>query len=291
MGQWTLSLPILFRMYRNKKTAAKQGGGYRTRAELAVTLLRLVAGSVPDRRFHVVADSTYSGRSVVRELPEKFDFTGRAHFDAKLFEEPLAVRGRRKRGRRLPSPRGMLDEMKGEVRELDIYGRRESARIVHKRCLYYRTAATRPVSVVAVEPRTGGRKPQAFFTTDLEASIPDILMRYAARWSLEVAFHDSKQTLGFEDPQGWSSKAALRTAPTAMLLYSLVVAWFATQPGRRVLSPTRPWYRQRSRPSFADMVATLKHECLTEYLAGEPGSPRTLPKAVETLVLHCAGAA
>ncbi len=47
------------------------------------------------------------------------------------------------------------------------------------------------------------------------------------RWSIEVAFHSSKTHLGFEEPQGWTRKAVERTAPTAVLLYSLILLWFA----------------------------------------------------------------
>jgi hypothetical protein len=32
------------------------------------------------------------------------------------------------------------------------------------------------------------------------------------RWSVEVAFRDSKQCLGFEEPQGWSRKAVALAA-------------------------------------------------------------------------------
>jgi len=67
----------------------------------------------PDRRFHLVADSLYSGKSVVNLLPENCQFTGRIHLDAQLFELPPkrlpGAMGRpRKKGQRLPSPRAML---------------------------------------------------------------------------------------------------------------------------------------------------------------------------------------
>ena len=73
--------------------------------------------------------------------------------------------------------------------------------------------------VVAVGPLTGGRKPQAFFSTGADDTAEAVLARYAARWSLEVSFHDAKGHLGFEEPQGWTRRAVQRTAPTAMLLY------------------------------------------------------------------------
>ena len=115
-----------------------------------------------------------------------------------------------------------------------------------------------------VEPLTGGRKPQAFYSTRHDASAEQVIAWYAQRWSIEVAFHDSKQHLGFEEPQGWSRRAVERTAPVAMLLYSLVLLWFA-QGGHRDYQPLKcPWYASRAEASFADMLATLRRQTVRQ---------------------------
>ena len=44
--------------------------------------------------------------------------------------------------------------------------------------------------------------------------------------------------------------------PVAMLLYSLVVLWFAAGGHRHYDPPARPWYAGKAAPSFADMLAT-----------------------------------
>ena len=140
---------------------------------------------------------------------------------------------------------------------LDIYGRRDTSRVAECVARCY-AAPDRRLKVVAVEPLTGGRKPQAFFSTCPTDTIEQVLTRYAARWSLEVANHDAKGELGFEQPQGWSKRAVQRTAPMAMLLYSLVVLWFSRQGHRHYQPPVRPWYLGKTQPSFADMLATLR---------------------------------
>ncbi len=288
------SLPVLFRLYRNKQSGA--GKGYRTRPALAVEMLGKLAAAFAGRRFHLLADSAYAGRSVVRHLPAGFEFTGRLHFDARLFARPeprkKGVPGRtRKRGERLPSPRQLLAGGRGARVTFDLYGRREEARVVTQDCQWYGTLGPRIVRVVAVKPKSG-RRPQAFYTTDLEANPIEILRRYSLRWSIEVAFRDSKQCLGFEEPQGWSRNAVLRTAPMAMLLYSLVIVWFAKRKKKsRVALPARPWYVQRRRASFADMLATLKREAIYESNSAHPRSARHVPKSLANLVVHCAGAA
>src|SRR3989304_954878 len=47
--------PILFRLYLNNKSAAKERRAYRTRPELAVEMLELLARHEKSRRFHVLA--------------------------------------------------------------------------------------------------------------------------------------------------------------------------------------------------------------------------------------------
>lgn len=94
----------------------------------------------------------------------------------------------------------------------------------------------RPMRVVAVDPLTGGRKLQVFYSTCHESSAEQVLISYARRWSIEETFHDTKGSLGFEEPQGWSKRAVERTVPTPMLSYSLIVLWFAST-GHRPYHP------------------------------------------------------
>jgi SRSO17 transposase len=293
-GTW-FALPVLFRLYRNKKTAP--ANAYRTRPQLAVDMLHVLAARFPERRFHVLGDSAYGGASVARHLPAGFDLTTRMHFDAEVYAMRPKRRkkgpGRpRKRGDRLPSPRQLLADRRGRIRALDLYGRRDKIRFVTQTCLWYRVLPDRPIKFVAVQPLSGGRKPQAFYTTDVSAKAEEILSRYARRWSIEMTFREAKQRLGFEQPQGWSERAVLRTAPMAMLIYSLVVIWFARRPRKAsCATPKRPWFRQRQRVSFADMLATLKRACVRETVSSHPRRSRHLPKHFETLLVHCAGAA
>lgn len=266
-------LPLLFRLYLNKKSAAKHRRVYRTRPELAVEMLAVLCGRRKDRRFHAVADSAYGGQSVLKQLPANCDLTSRLLLDARLYEAPPPRRpgekGRpRKRGRRLPSPEKLLQ---GRCRRLslDMYGRSDEARVVDCQARVY-AAPDRPLRVVAVDPLTGGRPQQAFYSTRADASAEQVIAWYARRWSVEVAFHDSKQHLGFQEPQGWSRQAVERTAPVAMLLYALVVLWFAKE-GHRQYQPLEcPWYASKTEPSFADMLATLRRMSIRKRINSLP---------------------
>jgi hypothetical protein len=137
-------------------------------------------------------------------------------------------------------------------------------------------APERPLRVVAAEAVKGGRGQEAFYSTCTDATAGQVIGWYAMRWSIEVMNHDSKQHLGFEQPQGWTRQSVERTAPLAMLLYSLIVLWFARE-GHRSWRPfICPWYKTKTAPSFADMLSTLRRlsvrqHVLTLALSG-PGS-------------------
>jgi hypothetical protein len=288
-------LPILFRLYRNKKTAAKDGGVYRSKPELLVELLRRLCQAHPQRHFHLTVDSSYSGKSVARHLPGNCDLTGRAHLDAQLFA-PAPIRqakgqGRpRKKGHRQASPRAML-QGKTQALTLNLYGRRDTARIATSQVLWYCVAGQRRLRVVAVQPVSSGRPVQAFYSTCADDSAVDILTRYAQRWSIEVSFQDTKSHLGFEQPQGWSRRAVERTAPTGMLLHSLIVLWFAQEGHRHVHFPHRPWYRKKHQPCFIDMLRTLRRLTLNENFIHPPQNPAHVKKYLETLIHLAATAA
>jgi hypothetical protein len=260
-GDRWFCLPILFRLYVPEKTAQKKGLPYHTKPQLAVQMLQLLCARFENRRFHAVADATYGGKSVLCKLPGNCGLTSRLKMDARLYDAPVNRKSRkggrpRKRGTRLPTPEAMLT---GRCRHLtlDIYGRKDQSRVAERVARCY-AAPDRPLKVVAVEPLVGGRKHQAFFSTAANDTAEQVLTRYAARWSLEVTNHDGKGQLGFEEPQGWSKRAVQRTAPTAMLLYTLVVLWFSREGHRHYQLPTRSWYVGKTEASFADMLATLR---------------------------------
>jgi hypothetical protein len=194
---------------------------------------------------------------------------------------------RRKRGARLPTPAQMLRPRARRV-TLDIYARKQKARLADTVARWY-GVPEKPLRIVAVEPLTGGRGVQAFYSTRVEDTAEQVLSGYANRWSIEETIFGSKTYLGFEQPQGWSRLAVLRTAPIAMLLYSLTVLWFA-RVGHRLYRPLpRPWYPQKAGPSFADMLRTLRRESLLATISAYPGA-KDLPQNLIDSLLSAANA-
>lgn len=289
------AIPVLFRLYRNPHRCPEQT--YRKRTELAATLVSRLASWLPsDRILHVTTDREYACRTVVRALPTDVVLTGPMPLNAALYDlpGPRRPRGRKPlKGRRKASPGWIAARSCGHWERVcpELYGRPVKLDVWTCTCLWYHVAGTHLVRVVVTKDPRGRAAPRAFFCTDPERSVEEILTVFAARWELEVAFRDAKQTLGLEDPQnGWwrrkkgrradtrrpgphprgrrGEKAVLHTVPLAFLAYALVVLWYLRQGcwqddvarARRAA----PWYRHKRAPAYADMLAALRRSLWAE---------------------------
>jgi hypothetical protein len=264
LGQRSFCLPILFRLYLNQEKAVKHRRVYRSRPELALEMLQMLCQHHRQRRFHLLGDAAYGGRNLRDGLPPNCDLTSYLRLDARLYAAPPARgpgKGRpKKRGERLPTPATMLEGRARRV-TVDVYGRHDAIRLADTVAHTFHHP-NRPVRVVAIESLSGKRGRQAFYSTAVNAAAEEILAWYSLRWTVEVAFQCAKGQLGFEEPPSWSRRSVERTAPMAMLLYGLVVFWFATYGCHHARLPDLPWYPHKREYSFADMLAALRRQNL-----------------------------
>jgi hypothetical protein len=289
----SVAVPIYWRLYRSKKgregrsrhgRERKTAGTttsrtHRTRPELAVEMLQRLRQNVSvERVIQVVGDSAYGGKSITRHLPEGVVALSRLPMNAALYALPPkrapGCNGRpRVKGKRLPTPEQMAEEARGwKTAMAHLYGKR--VRVLYKTTvtLWYNSAGKHPLRIVVVRDPNGRRKDDAFFSTDANARPESILETYALRWSLEVAFRDSKQTLGFERSQARTAHAVQRTGPFAFVSYTLTVAWFC-QHGHHLYPQgisIMPWYRHKRTPSFANMLQLLRNLLRQERFCDTP---------------------
>ena len=284
------ALPVGLRLYRNhqgltkgkkkspgqrKRAERPTDPNHRTRPELAVELLEWFARSFPGRRIVVSGDSAYGGKSVLQRLPEGVELISRVASNAALYEPAPPRRDKqrgapRKKGARLPAMAEWAADASQpwETLEFDRYGLHATLRVKTIRGLYYKAGKDRLLVIVLVRDASGGRPDQMFYRTRLDWDARTILSQYAARWSIEVLFYNSKQMMGFEDPANRTQRAVERTAPLGMALCGLTVIWFDREGHRLVSYPDRPWYRDKAEPSFADMLSTLRRQSWREQFPG-----------------------
>src|SRR2546430_9436097 len=93
-------------------------------------------------------------------------------------------------------------------------------------------------------------------TPDLHSPAAEILTRYAARWSIEVAFEDARQHTGVGEAHNRTQRAVERTVPFGLITQSITMVWY-TQYGHSpdTVNDRRaraPWYRTKTHPSYLD---------------------------------------
>jgi len=115
-----------------------------------------------------------------------------------------------------------------------------------------------PIRWVLVKDPTGKFKPQAFLSTQLDATAEQILLWFRQRWQVEVTFEEVRTHLGVETQRQWSKLAILRTTPALLALFSIVVL-LANQ--LKLSSdcplPQSAWYRKEL-PTFIDALAWVR---------------------------------
>lgn len=259
------SLPILFRLYRNKKECAKNAGSYRKKTELAREMLDTLLNWTA-RRVEVATDSAYCNDTVMRGLPDRLFLFGSMRPDAVLTELPnpsVVGRGRpRKRGKPVPKPEVIAKDDSIPWQQCRVFVYRREATIRYKTfcAQWYRACGVRLLRIVIVATDGGAVPFRVFFSTDAALDVPTIIARYGARWSIEVFFREAKQLLGFADSQARKKEAVLRVAPFVGLLYSVLVLWFLEGASGSPLAtpPVRPWYPHKRGFSFQDILRAAR---------------------------------
>jgi hypothetical protein len=311
-----IAIPIGFRLYRSKKRCPPTQ--YRKRTELARELAEQAAARVPaERRITLVGDTEYACREVVRDLPERVKFVGPMNMGAALYDPPPAkgvYRGRpRKKGKRIRSPRQLIADKRTRWirRTVVIYGREVEVLVKTQACLWYTVAGGRLVRMIVTRDPKGRIEDRAYFATDAEMGVAAIAQRFALRWTQEEMHRNVKQHLGLEDPQnGWwrrprgqrrnkktpgpqphkhrGSRAVSRTVPFILTTYAIVVLWYLANgnPRSDVARVRRraPWYRDKTEPSFGDMLAALRRRLWAEQIFSDPGAGQGAAKIDAALI-------
>jgi hypothetical protein len=260
-------LPAVFALYR-KRPDCDRNHPFATRQVLAAQMVCQVSQALPGVLIRVAADGAYATRGMVTGLPKGVSLVSRIRRDAAIYALPPTRRpkGKRgahpKKGKRMPTPRQIAARRTQGWKTITLQrqGRQVQRQILGITCLWYHVCRTVPIRLVIVRDPSGKQEDDFFFCTD--ASVPDeqIVQRYYDRWGVEECILESKQQMGFETTRGWCSKTVNHQAPLAMVLVTLVKAWYSRCANEEpsLLPEATPWNPCKSRPSFLDMLGALR---------------------------------
>jgi DDE superfamily endonuclease len=132
----------------------------------------------------------------------------------------------------------------------------------------YRPAYGR-IRVVIAKERDGWA---AFFCTDPDATVAQVLEAYADRAAIEQGFKDLKEVHGVGQQQVRNYWANVAAYHVGLWWHTVVELWAWARPaGRLADRRASPWDDPARRPSHADKRKALRHECLREEIARAPG--------------------
>ena len=226
--------------------------------------------------------------------PANLQVIGPLHWKAALFERPAPRRPKqrgasRKKGDRLPTPKAMIEDTqayRAESMEIAFPRLTRELRVqVIRDILWYRGSKTDPVAVVLIRDPSGQWRDEALVTTDPSVSAAFVIQGYCRRWSVELAFFDSKQHLGLHGPRVRSERSVGRSQPTAWFPESLVIAWYCVDGHRgSQVERDRPWYTTKVTPTFTDMLGALRLQMWEHKIYGEPGEDVPSPECIRRLL-------
>jgi hypothetical protein len=291
-----VALPLLARLYIRRKDLgaieAEHRPAFATKLVMAVDLVRWAHGWVKiwEKAVWVVADGAYAKAPVLKPLLALgVTVASRLRKDAALCSVPPARKpGTRGRTRVYGEHRVSLAKRAGHPRgwttgAFTVYGT-----LVNKR---YKTfvATWRPaggaIRVVLVDEPTGW---VAFFCTQTQATVADILGLVSDRFSLETCFRDLKQVVGAGQQQVRGVAANVGCFHLCAWTLTMTEVWAWDREAEELVAhrSASPWDNQPRRPSHADKRRAWQRELLAEEIQAVVGEHHD-PAQIQQLVQRC----
>lgn len=294
-GLWgTIGLPLLARLYVRKKNLGSipphHKIQFQTKLEQAAELIEWAANWLRflGKPLWVVADGAYAKRKFLkRAMAAGYTVVSRLRKDAALWDLPIQQPGRgrpRKYGVNRFSLAKRAGANKGWQREeFVLYGKTVTKR--YKTFLATYRPAYGVIRVVLVKEVDGWF---AFFCTDPDATVAQILEAVADRSAIEQDFHDIKEIHGAGKQQLRNYYANLAAYHLNLWMHTLIELWAWDRPHATLCNRERsPWDDPNRRPSHADRRNALRRACidaeLSRVTAGKPLT-RKIKSVVKTLV-------
>jgi hypothetical protein len=144
------------------------------------------------------------------------------------------------------------------------------------------------IRVVLVDEPTAWR---AYYSTDVSASVSDILTTLANRFSLEIAFRDFKEVVGAGQQQVRFVWANIGAFYVCLWTFTMTEAWaWGRKQEKLVARSASPWDSSTRRPSHADKRRAWRRELLGEEIRAvlRPGATESEIQATADRLLSLA---
>ena len=276
-----IGLPLQAMLYVRKRTMAtipKVRGWQRfaTKLQLAARLMEWIVPILKKagKTVWVVVDGGYTKRPFLRRVLRLSNVTivGRLRKDAALRDLPPKLKKGKRRGRGRPPKYGKnkisLAKRAGQRRgwqtiACTVYG--QTTTKIYKTFLATYSPVGGVIRVVLVKEDHGW---YAFFCTDPNVSVKEILEAFADRATIEQDFHDVKEVWGSGQQQVRNIWTNVAVYNLNLWMHTLVEVWAWDKTGRQLVDRSdSPWDDSDRRPSHADRRKALRRQILRHQLS------------------------
>lgn len=283
----TIGLPLLAKLYVRAKDlwalSILYGWKFQTKLELAAELVEWAVRCLRWLKLSVwvVVDGGYTKRPFLRRaIAAGAVVVGRLRKDAALrsMPRPPAKKGRG-RPRKYGTERISLAKRAGarggwQTGEFEMYGKRTTKTFKTFLATYAPVGGS--VRVVLVREEHGWF---AWYCTDPNATVHEILEMVADRAAIEQDYHDVKEVHGAGQQQLRNVWANLGAFNILLWLHTLVELWAWNLPQKQLSDRSRsPWDDPTRRPSHADRCKALERACFAEDFSQLPVRGRAARK-------------
>jgi hypothetical protein len=271
---------------------------HKTSVDWVRQMMKQVRRWLPGRQLVLVVDGGFAAVSLALAcVKHHVTMVSRLRWDAALYHppapQPPGKRGPKPtKGPRQRSLQGWAEraDTPWETVEVDWYGGQRKKLWVFSHTALWHTPRLPPVEIryVLVADPAGKLRMEAFFCTDVQATPVQILQWVVMRWSVEVAFEESRAHLGLETQRQWSDHAIARTTPVLLGLFSLVTVLALRLSGAGGIPVQQTAWYHKAEPTFADCLALVRqHLWRARYLVNstpEAESMQFPPEAFDLLI-------
>ncbi len=274
-----LALPLRAMLYVRQKTIvtipkSRRWQRFATKLQLAARLVEWIVPILKNagKTVWIVIDGGYTKRPFLkRALKTGVTIVGRLRKDAALRDLPPKPKKGQRRGRGRPRKYGKhklsLAKRAGHKRgwksvDCTVYGK--LATKTYKTFLATYGPVGGVIRVVLVKEDHGW---YAFFCTDPNASVQEILEAFADRATIEQDFHDVKEVWGSGQQQVRNIWTNLAVYNLNLWMYTLVELWAWDKPREELCDRSdSPWDDTQRRPSHANRRKALRKQILRNEL-------------------------
>jgi len=275
-----VALPLRAMLYVRQRTMAlipreRCWQRFATKLQLAARLVEWIVPILKQagKTVWIVIDGGYTKRPFLRRaLKTGATIVGRLRKDAALRDLPPKLKKGQRRGRGRPRKYGRnklsLAKRAGHKRgwqtiQCTLYN--ETVTKTYKTFLATYAPVGRVIRVVLVKEDHGW---YAFFCTDPNASVQEILEAFADRATIEQDFHDVKEVWRSGQQQVRNIWTNLAVYNLNLWMHTLVELWAWDRPGEQLVDRSdSPWDDATRRPSHANRRNSLRRWILQNELS------------------------